>query len=86
MGGYYAWSSGPGPRTSAMNTQWVKLEMAGMRHITMGQEGYRGQPAAQTPLPITTVQCQLPLAPRSSSRGEAGEEDPLRIKNSPYRE
>lgn len=57
-----------------------------MRHVTKAQDGYRGQPAAQTPLPITTVQCQFMHAPRSYSRGEAGEEGPLMGKSSAYLE
>lgn len=74
MGAYYAWSSGPGPRTSTVSTEGVKLKMAGMRHVNRGQEGYREQPAAQTPLVITAVQCQLPFTPRSSSRGAGKQE------------
>lgn len=60
--------------------------MRGMRHVNKAQEGYRGEPATQTPLPITTVEGQFMLAPRSYSRGEAGEEDPLTGKSSAYLE
>lgn len=57
-----------------------------MRHVNKAQDGYRGQLAAQTPRPIATVQCQFMLAPRSYSRGDAGEDDPLMGKGSAYRE